>query len=206
MLARLQHILRRYWKLITVIAAIVILPLTVREVYRAWRRYHVRATKMFDVVDEGRLYRSGMPWDWLLKYCVTQLHVKTVVSLSGDVTEPYSNMYVYLQEQGVRHVNLPMYASRTPTVELARKALAVLADTNAAPVLIHCSAGVDRTGYMVALHRVIQQGWTLEQALDEAQEHWMLDRKREKALAELPAVIQALTSAPPADSEVIGNQ
>jgi protein tyrosine/serine phosphatase len=199
MTAKLIHLFKRYWIPIVVIALLIALPLTVREVYRFWRRHQVRTTKMFDVVDEGQLYRSGMPWEWLIKYCVTQLGVKTVVSLSGDVTEKYSNMYVYLQEQDIRHVNLPMYASRTPTAEHARKALEVLADTNAGPTLVHCSAGVDRTGYMVALHRVIHQGWTLEDALDEAQAHWMLDRKREKALRELPAVIHALTSAPTAD-------
>jgi len=35
------------------------------------------------------------------------------------------------------------------------------------PVLIHCQHGADRTGLVSALYRVLYQGWTKEQALDE---------------------------------------
>ncbi|KWF03340.1 dual specificity protein phosphatase family protein [Burkholderia pseudomultivorans] len=37
------------------------------------------------------------------------------------------------------------------------------------PVLIHCQHGADRTGLVSALYRVVYQGWTREQALDELQ-------------------------------------
>lgn len=35
------------------------------------------------------------------------------------------------------------------------------------PLLIHCMHGSDRTGIVVALYRIIYNGWTKEQALDE---------------------------------------
>ena len=34
-------------------------------------------------------------------------------------------------------------------------------------VLVHCAAGKDRTGYMVAAYRVERQDWRLEQAVQE---------------------------------------
>ncbi|TCW77437.1 protein-tyrosine-phosphatase [Burkholderia sp. SRS-46] len=37
------------------------------------------------------------------------------------------------------------------------------------PVLIHCQHGADRTGLVSALYRIVYQGWTREQALDELQ-------------------------------------
>ena len=37
------------------------------------------------------------------------------------------------------------------------------------PVLIHCQHGADRTGLVSALYRVVYQGWTKEQALEELQ-------------------------------------
>ncbi|OMG69525.1 dual specificity protein phosphatase family protein [Burkholderia ubonensis] len=37
------------------------------------------------------------------------------------------------------------------------------------PVLIHCQHGADRTGLVSALYRMVYQGWTREQALDELQ-------------------------------------
>ncbi|MEI6501639.1 MAG: protein-tyrosine phosphatase family protein, partial [Armatimonadota bacterium] len=33
--------------------------------------------------------------------------------------------------------------------------------------LVHCAAGSDRTGTMVAVYRVMEQGWPVEQAAQE---------------------------------------
>ena len=35
------------------------------------------------------------------------------------------------------------------------------------PVFVHCQHGADRTGMMVASYRVVEQGWTTEQATEE---------------------------------------
>ena len=35
------------------------------------------------------------------------------------------------------------------------------------PVLVHCQHGSDRTGTMVAIYRIVYQGWTKSQATDE---------------------------------------
>jgi protein tyrosine phosphatase (PTP) superfamily phosphohydrolase (DUF442 family) len=45
--------------------------------------------------------------------------------------------------------------------------LAVLDDTNAAPVLVHCQHGADRTGTMCAMYRILRQGWSVDDAIDE---------------------------------------
>ncbi|WP_035057802.1 dual specificity protein phosphatase family protein [Andreprevotia chitinilytica] len=37
------------------------------------------------------------------------------------------------------------------------------------PILIHCQHGADRTGLVSALYRVVYQGWSKQQALDELQ-------------------------------------
>ncbi|MDR2219056.1 MAG: dual specificity protein phosphatase family protein [Methylobacillus sp.] len=37
------------------------------------------------------------------------------------------------------------------------------------PVLIHCQHGADRTGLISAMYRIVYQGWSKEQALDELQ-------------------------------------
>lgn len=39
-----------------------------------------------------------------------------------------------------------------------------------APFLVHCQHGADRTGCMVAMYRIIAQGWTKEEALQELEE------------------------------------
>ncbi len=35
------------------------------------------------------------------------------------------------------------------------------------PVLVHCQHGADRTGVVIAMYRILYQGWTKQQALDE---------------------------------------
>ncbi|MFW6132253.1 MAG: hypothetical protein ACOC8F_00035 [Planctomycetota bacterium] len=37
------------------------------------------------------------------------------------------------------------------------------------PALVHCSAGVHRTGYAVGAYRVLRQGWSAERAREEMQ-------------------------------------
>lgn len=35
------------------------------------------------------------------------------------------------------------------------------------PVLVHCKHGADRTGTMLAVYRIVQEGWSKQQAIDE---------------------------------------
>ena len=43
----------------------------------------------------------------------------------------------------------------------------MLRQTENAPFLIHCQHGADRTGVMSAMYRILEQGWTPEDALKE---------------------------------------
>jgi protein tyrosine phosphatase (PTP) superfamily phosphohydrolase (DUF442 family) len=47
------------------------------------------------------------------------------------------------------------------------KFLKVMADPANHPVFVHCQHGADRTGTMVAIYRVYEQGWPMEEALQE---------------------------------------
>ena len=51
--------------------------------------------------------------------------------------------------------------------DLVLKALRIMTDPQNRPLMIHCAHGADRTGAMVALYRVVVQGWTKEQAVRE---------------------------------------
>jgi protein tyrosine/serine phosphatase len=46
-------------------------------------------------------------------------------------------------------------------------ALRVLRDPEKQPVLVHCKHGADRTGMIIALHRIVFEGWTKAEAIDE---------------------------------------
>ncbi|MHC4714577.1 MAG: fused DSP-PTPase phosphatase/NAD kinase-like protein [Planctomycetota bacterium] len=50
------------------------------------------------------------------------------------------------------------------------KFLKVVADKEKTPVFVHCQHGADRTGMMVAIYRIILQGWTKDAAVREMTE------------------------------------
>jgi protein tyrosine/serine phosphatase len=45
--------------------------------------------------------------------------------------------------------------------------LRIAADPARAPVFLHCQHGADRTGYLVAMYRVVVEGWDRERAIAE---------------------------------------
>ena len=45
--------------------------------------------------------------------------------------------------------------------------LRIVTNPKQTTVLVHCQHGADRTGTMCALYRVVEQGWTKEQAIEE---------------------------------------
>ncbi len=47
------------------------------------------------------------------------------------------------------------------------KVLRILAHKENGPFLIHCQHGADRTGVMSAMYRIVVQGWSKEDAIDE---------------------------------------
>jgi protein tyrosine/serine phosphatase len=51
--------------------------------------------------------------------------------------------------------------------------LGIASDPLAAPVFVHCQHGADRSGYLVAMYRVIVEGWDRQTAIDEMTAHGM---------------------------------
>jgi protein tyrosine/serine phosphatase len=62
------------------------------------------------------------------------------------------------------HVPMSVWGLRDDRV---LEALRVMADPANRPLMIHCRHGSDRTGALVALYRVVVQGWTKEKAVEE---------------------------------------
>lgn len=67
------------------------------------------------------------------------------------------------QRLGFQWINLPM-GSDPPTPREVATLLAMLKRAPQEPVYVHCQHGADRTGCMIGIWRVTQQGWTFPQA------------------------------------------
>lgn len=106
------------------------------------------------------LYRSAQPTPEGMTNLVA-MGIKTVINLRkfhSDTDE-------------IGKLNLTPHRIPINTWDLefdqAKTFLTLVADTNNAPVLVHCLHGADRTGAMIALYRVAREGWTVEEALEE---------------------------------------
>ncbi len=86
---------------------------------------------------------------------------KTIVDLRAEHSDRQ-----LLAGTGLQYVEIPCLAW-DPEEKNVLQFLKVVTDPKNQPVFVHCQAGADRTGMMVAVYRMTRQGWTSKEALAE---------------------------------------
>ncbi|TBR21082.1 protein-tyrosine-phosphatase [bacterium] len=109
------------------------------------------------------LYRSRQPTRAGMAN-LEKLGVRTVINLRAFDSDTDEIAGTGLREV---HVGVLTWWVRDKHVVAVLKALRRRED---GPFLIHCQHGADRTGLMVAMFRLVEQGWTKEAALKELRE------------------------------------
>ena len=71
-----------------------------------------------------------------------------------------------VEKAGLRYFNIPVVSS-APRVEQADEFIRLVKEKSNHPMLINC-ASANRVGAFMMIYRVLEQGWSEEQALDEA--------------------------------------
>jgi protein tyrosine/serine phosphatase len=108
------------------------------------------------------LYRSAQPTAAGFQAAEKALKLQTVL----DLRNFHSDVDLVSGTQ-IRVVALRMNAWHI-TQEEVISALKIIRDAQAnGPVLVHCQHGADRTGVLIAMYRILYQGWNKAQALDE---------------------------------------
>ena len=97
------------------------------------------------------------------KEAITKYGIKTLINLRGSHPDEswWADENTLAEKMGVNFVNIAMSAKTIPS----RENLIMLLDAyknSPRPILIHCQAGVDRTGEAVAVYQVIQ--WNVAKA------------------------------------------
>lgn len=111
------------------------------------------------------LYRSGQPSEEGLRR-LAAMGIRTVIDLRGAGKRARKEQAL-VESLGMRYVNVPLSNLRRPTDAQIRRIFDVIADPDARPILVHCRRGEDRTGVVVALYRILYEGWDAEDAYRE---------------------------------------
>ena len=110
------------------------------------------------------IWRGAAPTDTGLKQ-LKAMGVKTIIDLR-IAPKTVKKEGVTARAMGFNFINLPM-GSDPPTPKEVSTLLATLKQAPQTPVYVHCQHGADRTGCMIGIYRVTQQGWTFPQAYTE---------------------------------------
>jgi len=123
----------------------------------------------FGEVSPG-LYRGGRPGEEDVA-ALRDMGIKTILDLEGGLfaaeTDAVRQERGWAEAAGIDFEHVPLSPLRAPRPARVEEALAVMADPARRPVFVHCHAGVDRTGFVVAAYRVKVEGWTPEKAYEE---------------------------------------
>lgn len=131
--------------------------------------------------------RATRPAEWaqpIDRPGLPNLHQVTPTLYRGAQPDPEG--FVELERMGVRtvlslrafhsddlptgsHLNEERISFKTwhPEREDVVKFLRIVTDESKQPVFVHCEHGADRTGMMLAIHRVVVQGWSKDDAIRE---------------------------------------
>jgi tyrosine-protein phosphatase SIW14 len=149
-------------------------------------RYVLEHAKRLRPVTEGRVYRSGCLSADGFRDAIEKLGIKTVISFWDEDPDPelHANRFSsgtikesdLCQSMGV--VYKFIYVKLVPDDRAGKdrpaaidEFLQVMDDENSYPVLIHCKAGLHRTGIMTAIYRMEYEGWSRDDAMRELRSH-----------------------------------
>jgi protein tyrosine/serine phosphatase len=154
------------------IATLVVIPgLHWREQSSRFRNFHV--------VEAGKLYRSGQMSPDGFARVVRDYGIRTVISLRDTIDErgTFADQFEadLCQKQGLTHHRVGPSTAWLPPEKMAFPFHGQVVEflrivENPAtewPILVHCFAGVHRTGACTAVYRMHHQDWTAEEAIRE---------------------------------------
>ncbi len=139
------------------------------------------------------LYRSALPNDSVLPL-LDKLKVRTVITFLPQSDAPW------LSAPGINQVQIPYRTNHVDDSLVLSALRAIETGQSKGPVLMHCKHGSDRTGLIAAMYRVVVQGWSKEDALEEMTEggfgdsHHFKDGIRYMMHADIDKLRQALAN------------
>jgi protein tyrosine/serine phosphatase len=163
------------------VLALLLVVLVLGPPAALYRHQYIHAKRFREVVP-GKLYRSGQMTADGFRETIERYRIKTVINLQHENPDPYLVKH-WLGKRTIRESELcrelgVKYVLITPDVlppnnrldvlpPAVDEYLKVMDDESNYPVLLHCKAGLHRTGRLTAIYRMEYQGWSEGEALRE---------------------------------------
>lgn len=110
----------------------------------------------FFEVDHGQIYRGAQPTEiGLIK--LRQLGIKTILDLRNEDPVQIDQEKKIADSLGLKFISVPLSGFFAPKELDMARIHNVLNTTSLKPIFIHCQHGQDRTGLVVALHRIFSE-------------------------------------------------
>lgn len=126
------------------------------------------------------MYRGAQPRPGGIRR-LTELGINTVINLRGPNAQTRADE-AEAKSLGLNYFNIPLPIWGRPKEANIQRVLEIINAPESGRVFVHCRDGFDRTGMIVALHRISREGWTMEMATAEAErsgmrshQYWMRD-------------------------------
>lgn len=115
--------------------------------------------KRWGVVQAGKIYRSGRLSAALVTRTLRKNNIAVIIDLTGDEpddTDQDAEKKAAV-ELGIERLNLPLKGNGTGDINNYAHAIAAIVDAKrkGKPVLVHCAAGAQRTGGVIACYRML---------------------------------------------------
>jgi len=156
-------------KRVKIIAVFALLVLAAGVIWYADDGHELLWPKRWGVVQEGAIYRSGEPTPSATRRVVEQIGIKTIIDLGAHTpgTKEELTAQAVADELGVTRYRFGLIGDATGDPNDYVLALRIMNDPAHQPVWVHCAAGSERTGCLIALHRSINDGWDVDEAYAE---------------------------------------
>ena len=127
--------------------------------------------KRWGCVEQGAIYRSGMLSSALIKRTLEKNDIEVIISLTGEKPEDPDHIAEVqtARELGIELLRFGLGGDGTGDIENYALAIAAIVKAKAEgkPVQVHCAAGTQRTGGVVACYRLLVKGDAKDDVLRE---------------------------------------
>ena len=145
----------------------IIILLIIAAAFLLVRHFHI---KNFHVVKPGTLYTSGQPRGMDYTRLLYKYHIATIVNVRSASEHRERNWFneeiTWTRNNGVKYIELPVEKGNYfPDKETQEQFLAIMADKENLPVLLHGSGGEKRVPMLTAVWLIKDNGSSVEEAI-----------------------------------------